>query len=49
MDIRTYYYGRVSTTSQSLLRQIDEFKKLGATDRDIVTEDRKSTRLNSSH
>jgi len=38
MDIRTYYYARVSTANQSLLRQIEEFKKLGATDRDIVTD-----------
>jgi len=38
MESRTYYYGRVSTTNQSLLRQLEEFKKLGATDRDIVTD-----------
>ena len=38
MDIRTYYYARVSTANKSLLRQIEEFKKLGATDRDIVTD-----------
>jgi len=48
MDIRTYYYGRVSTTSQSLLRQIDEFKKLGATDRDIVTDKESGASLERS-
>ena len=38
MDCRTYYYARVSTESQKLDSQIDLFKKLGATERDIVTD-----------
>ena len=35
---RTYYYARVSTKEQSLDRQIDAFKKLGADERDIITD-----------
>lgn len=38
MDSRTYYYARVSSTSQKLDSQIDLFKSMGATDRDIVTD-----------
>lgn len=38
MSSRTYYYARVSTTEQNLDRQIDEFKSLGADDRDIITD-----------
>ena len=38
MSSRTYYYARVSTTEQNLDRQIDEFKSLGANDRDIITD-----------
>ena len=35
---RTYYYARVSSTDQNLARQIDAFKALGATDRDIIKD-----------
>lgn len=35
---RTYYYARVSSSEQNLARQLDAFKKLGATSRDIVTD-----------
>lgn len=35
---KTYYYARVSSREQKLDRQIEQFKKLGANDRDIITE-----------
>jgi predicted site-specific integrase-resolvase len=35
-EARRYYYARVSSQSQNLDRQIEAFKKLGASDRDIV-------------
>lgn len=35
---KTYYYARVSTKEQNLDRQIIAFKKLGANDRDIITD-----------
>jgi len=38
MDNRTYYYARVSSTSQKLDRQLDEFKRMGASERDIITD-----------
>ena len=38
MDSRTYYYARVSTDSQKLDSQLDLFKKLGAKDREIITD-----------
>ena len=38
MNTRTYYYARVSTREQNLDRQIEAFKKLGADDRDIITD-----------
>lgn len=38
MDKRTYYYARVSSKSQNLARQIEAFKKDGANDHDIITE-----------
>ena len=38
MDNRTYYYARVSSREQNLTRQIDAFKKLGATDREIICD-----------
>ena len=38
MNSRTYYYARVSTSEQNLDRQLDEFKSLGADDRDIITD-----------
>lgn len=37
-EARKYYYARVSSQSQNLDRQIEAFKKLGASDRDIVTD-----------
>lgn len=38
MESRTYYYARVSSKEQNLDRQIDAFKVLGATERDIITD-----------
>lgn len=38
MQSRTYYYARVSSRDQNLDRQITAFKRLGAQDRDIVTD-----------
>ena len=38
MENRTYYYSRVSSNEQNPDRQIDAFKALGATDRDIITD-----------
>ena len=38
MENRTYYYARVSSTSQHLDRQIDEFKRMGASERDIIVD-----------
>lgn len=38
MENRTYYYARVSSSGQNLDRQIEAFKKLGATDAQIVTD-----------
>lgn len=38
MESRTYYYARVSSKEQNLDRQIDAFKALGATERDIITD-----------
>jgi DNA invertase Pin-like site-specific DNA recombinase len=35
---RTFYYARVSTKEQNLDRQIIAFKKLGADERDIITD-----------
>lgn len=35
---RTFYYARVSSTSQNLSRQITAFKKDGADEHDIITE-----------
>lgn len=37
-DNKTFYYARVSTREQNLDRQISAFKKLGAADREIVTD-----------
>jgi DNA invertase Pin-like site-specific DNA recombinase len=37
-EARRYFYARVSSQSQNLDRQIQAFKKLGASDRDIVTD-----------
>ena len=38
MTSKTYYYARVSSTSQNLARQIEAFKKDGADEHDIITE-----------
>lgn len=38
MGSRTYYYARVSSTEQNLTRQLEAFKALGATDREIITD-----------
>lgn len=38
MESRTYYYARVSSKDQNLDRQIKEFRTLGATDREIITD-----------
>lgn len=46
MENRTYYYARVSTKEQNLDRQIDAFKKLGASDRDIVIDRESGENLN---
>lgn len=35
---RQFYYGRVSSTGQSLARQLEAFRALGAEERDIVTD-----------
>jgi len=37
-ESRKYFYARVSSQSQNLDRQIEAFKKLGAVDRDIITD-----------
>ena len=37
-ESRKYFYARVGSQSQNLDRQIEAFKKLGATDRDIITD-----------
>lgn len=38
VESRKYYYARVSSQSQNLDRQIEAFKKLGANERDIITD-----------
>lgn len=38
MNSRTYFYARVSSAEQNLDRQINEFKLLGADERDIITD-----------
>lgn len=49
MDNRTYYYGRVSSKiGQSLLRQTETFRALGATDRDIITDTESGATLERS-
>ena len=35
---RTYYYARVSSNGQNLARQLEAFHKMGANDRDIITD-----------
>jgi DNA invertase Pin-like site-specific DNA recombinase len=43
---KTFYYARVSTTEQNLDRQIDEFKAMGAGDRDIFFDKASGKDLN---
>ena len=38
MQGKTFYYARVSSKEQNLARQLEAFHKLGADDRDIVTD-----------
>lgn len=38
MDSKKFYYARVSGKDQNLARQINEFKRLGASDRDIYCD-----------
>lgn len=38
MDNRTFYYARVSSKDQNLDRQLEAFRKLGANERDIITD-----------
>ncbi len=38
MENRTFYYARVSSKEQNLDRQLNAFKKIGAGDRDIITD-----------
>ena len=38
MEHRTFYYARVSSQEQNLARQLDAFRRLGASDRDIITD-----------
>lgn len=45
-DNRTFYYARVSTKEQNLDRQLDAFRALGASDRDIVTDKESGKDLN---
>lgn len=39
MESRTYYYARVTSASQKLDSQYDVFKALGASDRDIISDE----------
>lgn len=38
MNKREWYYARVSTSNQSLARQLAKFKELGADEREIITD-----------
>lgn len=38
MASKTFYYARVSTREQNLDRQLEAFRRLGADDRDIITD-----------
>ena len=38
MNNKTFYYARVSTKEQNLDRQIEAFKKMGATEREIICD-----------
>jgi DNA invertase Pin-like site-specific DNA recombinase len=46
MENRTYYYARVSTTTQKVDRQIDRFKDLGAEDNNIIIDKESGKDLN---
>ncbi len=46
MANRTYYYARVSSKDQNLDRQIEAFRKLGADERDIITDKESGKSLN---
>lgn len=46
MANRTFYYARVSSKDQNLDRQIEAFKKLGADERDIITDKESGKSLN---
>lgn len=46
MDSRTYYYARVSSKDQNLDRQLSAFIKLGAAERDIITDKESGKDLN---
>ena len=48
MENRTYYYARVSTKEQNLDRQLNAFRQLGATERDIVTDKESGKSLDRS-
>lgn len=48
MDNRIYYYARVSSKEQSLARQIEAFKNLGATDREIICDKESGKDFNRS-
>lgn len=37
-NVKTFYYGRVSSNNQKLDRQIEQFKAMGADERDIITD-----------
>ena len=37
-ESKTWYYARVSTREQNLDRQLEAFEKMGAADRDIITD-----------
>lgn len=46
MTSKTFFYARVSSTDQCLDRQLSAFYKLGATDRDIITDKQSGKDLN---
>lgn len=48
MDNRIYYYARVSSKEQNLARQIEAFKNLGATDREIICDKESGKDFNRS-
>lgn len=46
MNNKTFYYARVSTKDQHLDRQLEEFKKLGADEREIICDKESGKDLN---